>query len=267
MSVIAPKNREEGERGRMGMDIFPNCDERIARTGGMKRFVFKAFPALPRHVYLPFLHELRMTWRRVGTGQATRKFRDARGLRVNVGCGPCGKAGWTNIDIDDFPGVDCFWDCRKSLPFPDHSVKCIFTEHFVEHLDYNEEIPRFISDCHRVLEPGGVIRIIVPDGAKYMRGYSQGGWEELAKIRPLRDGLTDAHFGSKYNTRMELVNVVFRQYFEHKFAWDYETMEFVLRKFGFSKTYLQAFGKSMMDGLAIDMPERASESLYVEGVK
>jgi len=79
--------------------------------------------------------------------------------------------------------------------------------------------------------------------------------------------LTDAHFGSKYNTRMELVNVVFRQYFEHKFAWDYETMEFVLRKSGFSGTYLRAFGESMMDGLAIDMPERASESLYVEGVK
>jgi len=83
----------------------------------------------------------------------------------------------------------------------------------------------------------------------------------------LGPGRADAYFGSHYNTKMELVNVVFRQYFEHKFSWDYETMQFALRRYGFSVIYRQGFGQSVQDGLAIDKPERASESLYVEAVK
>jgi predicted SAM-dependent methyltransferase len=249
------------------LDIWPNCDERIARKKGIERLAFTALRSVPRHAYLPFLHELRMVWRRMGTSKETRRFKHSRDLRLNIGCGPCGKPEWINIDIDAFPGVNCIYDCRRSLPFPDNSARCIFTEHFVEHLDYCEEIPYFLNECHRVLETGGVIRIIVPDAEKYLQGYCHGGWEELTKIRPLGPGLGDAAFGSRYNTKMELVNVVFRQYFEHKFAWDYETMEFVLRRFGFSMVYRKTFGQSMQDGLAIDMVERASESLYVEGVK
>jgi predicted SAM-dependent methyltransferase len=248
-------------------DIHPNCAERLASKKGLKRAVARAFDFVPRHTYLPLLHELRVAWRRLGTGKERVRFRNARGLLVNIGCGSSGKPGWINTDIDPHPGVNCFWDCRKSLPFPDNSVKWIFTEHFVEHLDYTEEIPYILTDCYRVLEPGGVIRIIVPDAEKYLRGYCCGDWDELARVRPLGPGLSDVHFGSKYNTKIELVNVVFRQYFEHKFAWDHETMEFVLRRFGFSRVYHQSFGQSLAEGLAIDRSERASESLYVEGVK
>jgi predicted SAM-dependent methyltransferase len=249
------------------LDIFPNCYERTSLKKGLKRLAFTAFPFIPRHAYLPFLHELRMLWRRAGTHRETKRFRGAHGLRLNIGCGPCGKPDWVNTDIDTFPGVNCFWDCRKSLPFPDSSAKCIFTEHFVEHLDYCEEIPYFLSECHRVLEPGRVITIIVPDAQKYLQGYCLGGWDQLAKVRPLGPGLSDIHFGSKYNTKMELLNVVFRQYFEHKFAWDYETLEFALRRYGFPTVHRQSFGQSLLERLALDMPERASESLYVEAVK
>lgn len=249
------------------LDLFPNYTERLAAKKGATRAIASAFTFLPRHAYLPLLHELRVAWRRLGTGKERAKFRNAHGLFVNIGCGPCGREGWINTDIDAHTGVNRFWDCRRNLPFPDSSARWIFTEHFVEHLDYTEEIPYFLTECHRVLQPGGVIRIIVPDAEKYLRGYCRGDWDELARVRPLGPGHSDAHFGSKYNTKMELVNVVFRQYFEHKFAWDYETMEFVLRRFGFSDVYQQSFGNSVEEGLAIDMPERASESLYVEGVK
>lgn len=249
------------------LDIFPNCDERLAQKQGLKRTIASSFSFVPRHTYLPLLHELRVVWRRIGTSRELKRFKDAHDLRLNLGCGACGKPGWINTDIDVSPGVNCTWDCRKSLPFPDNSAKCIFTEHFVEHLDYSEEIPFFLSECHRVLQRQGVIRIIVPDAAKYMHAYCSDGWEGLTKVRQLGPGLTDGAFGSRYNTKMELVNVVFRQYFEHKFAWDFETINFVLRRYGFSEVYQQCFGKSVQEGLAIDMPERASESLYVEAVK
>jgi predicted SAM-dependent methyltransferase len=250
-----------------GLDIYPNCDERIALKKGTKRAIATAFSFLPRHTYLPLLHELRTAWRRLGTAKELRRFRDARGLAINIGCGSSGRPDWINADIDPLPGVNCTWDCRKSLPFPDNSAKCIFTEHFVEHLDYSEEIPYFLSECKRVLEPRGVVRIVVPDAEKYLEGYCRDGWEELVKLRQLGPGLIDGAFGSKYNTKMELVNVIFRQYYEHKFAWDYDTMQFVLRRYGFSSVYRQSFGQSLFPSLAIDLPERASESLYVEAVK
>jgi predicted SAM-dependent methyltransferase len=165
------------------------------------------------------------------------------------------------------PGVNCIYDCRTSLPFADESATCIFTEHFLEHIDYCEEIPLFVSECYRVLKPGGVIRIIVPDAEKYIRAYCHGGWEELDRIRPLGPEHTDAYFGSKYHTQMELLNVVFRQESEHKFAYDFQTLQFVLQRYGFSQVHRQEFRRSVLPQLALDRAERASESLCVEAVK
>jgi predicted SAM-dependent methyltransferase len=80
--------------------------------------------------------------------------------------------------------VNCIYDCRRDLPFADASATVIFTEHFFEHIDYCEEVLVFLSECWRVLEPGGVIRIAVPDAEKYIRAYCSEGWEELARGRP-----------------------------------------------------------------------------------
>jgi predicted SAM-dependent methyltransferase len=98
---------------------------------------------------------------------------------VNIGAGPAGKAGWVNLDGFRATGINCLCDARRRLPFPDGSVRGIFTEHFVEHLDYTEEVPDFISECYRALEPGGAIRIIFPDIEMYLKAYTAGGWEEL----------------------------------------------------------------------------------------
>ena len=89
----------------------------------------------------------------------------------------------------------------------------------------------------------------------------------MIRMRPLDAQHVDAWFKCKYNTKMELINVVFRQWFEHKFAYDHETLEFLLRPRGFSIVKRQEFGRSMMEELCIDSPERGSESLYVEAVK
>lgn len=47
------------------------------------------------------------------------------------------------------------------LPFPDDSIESIISHHFFEHLHGDQAI-RLIDECHRVLKPGGVLRIIVP---------------------------------------------------------------------------------------------------------
>ncbi len=53
-------------------------------------------------------------------------------------------------------------DVRRGLPFSDASVSAIFAAHFLEHLD-EPASGALLRECHRVLQPGGVLRIIVPD--------------------------------------------------------------------------------------------------------
>jgi predicted SAM-dependent methyltransferase len=251
------------------LDIFPNFQQRLANKRGLARLAMTALPFIPRHAYHPFLSELNLAVRRMANRprRVRESYKDRRDLMVNIGCGERGKPGWVNVDLFNSPGVNCVYDCRRGLPFANNAVKGIFTEHFFEHIDYTEEVPFFLSECNRVLRQGGVIRIIVPDAEKYVRAYCADGWEDLTLVRPLNPDHSDVHFGSRFNTKMEVLNAMFRQYFEHKFAYDFPTLEFLLFRYGFSEVQNQSFGRSTLPELAIDSPDRASESLYVEAVK
>src|SRR5262249_52597336 len=144
----------------------------------------------------------------------------------------------------------------------------IFSEHFVEHLDYTEDIPFFLSECHRVLEDGGVLRIVVPDAERYLRAYCAHGWAELREVRTLSGpDLKDPHTGGSDHTKMELINEVFRQADQHRFAYDTETLCLLLERHRFRHVGRTAFGCSTLPELCIDSPERADESLYVEAIK
>ena len=46
------------------------------------------------------------------------------------------------------------------LPFPDNSIKSIITHHCFEHI--GNGFMRLMDECYRVLEPRGLLRIIVP---------------------------------------------------------------------------------------------------------
>jgi predicted SAM-dependent methyltransferase len=252
------------------LEIYPNFAQRLAGKSGFQRLLMTALPFVPRHAYHPFLSEMRIaidTRLKHRPARVRAAFSERRDLIVNIGCGFEGKPGWTNVDVVPAEGVNCIYDCRTGLPFADGSVRWIFTEHFFEHIDYTDEVPVFLTACYRALSPGGVIRIIVPDAEKYVRAYCAEGWGDLTAIRPLHADHSDSVFGSRFHTKMEVVNAVFRQYFEHKFAYDFATLEFVLRRYGFDAVQRQSCGQSVANGLAIDKPERASESLYVEASK
>jgi hypothetical protein len=113
----------------------------------------------------------------------------------------------------------------------------------------------------------GVLRLIVPDAEKYLRAYCQEGWGELSKLRSLGQDHSDPFVQVQYNTKMEFINVVFRRGTQHKFAYDYETLEFLLRRHRFSVVLRQEYGQSMMKELILDQTRRASESMYVEAQK
>lgn len=195
-----------------------------------------------------------------------RRYAGQKNLLVNFGAGGGGREGWVNVDGFQQPGVNCLLDGRGPMPFEDGSVRGFYTEHFFEHLPYPDSALTFLRECHRVMESGATLRLIVPDGGAYLHAYCQEGWEALSITRPL-DGLRNDPYGRSYNTKMELINEVFRQGEEHKFAYDYETLAELFKKAGFENVRRGKFGESSQPELLLDFPRRASESLYVEAVR
>ena len=77
----------------------------------------------------------------------------AQPTRLHFGCGSNRLPGWTNYDAEV--------DISRPLLFPDNSAEAIFCEHVLEHVALRGALS-FLSECFRVLKPGGRLRIAVP---------------------------------------------------------------------------------------------------------
>ena len=63
-----------------------------------------------------------------------------------------------------------YLDLTKKLPYADNAIEAIFSSHVFEHL-FMDEVERLVDECFRVLKPGGVVRVVVPDLEKIMKLY------------------------------------------------------------------------------------------------
>lgn len=177
----------------------------------------------------------------------------ARGdnLRLHLGSAWQPKDGWFNVDLAGHP-VDLAWNLAHGLPFPAASAEAIFHEHLLEHLPL-EAASKLIEESHRVLIPGGVMRIAVPDAGRYLLSYASGGRGLIDEYRPGRP------------TNLLAAQEIFYLH-GHRSAWDLETLELFVRAAGFDQCDGRAFGDSRIEPCP-DSPHREQESLYVEAVK
>ncbi|MEM9703666.1 MAG: class I SAM-dependent methyltransferase, partial [Planctomycetota bacterium] len=65
------------------------------------------------------------------------------------------------MDVRTTPGVLAH-DLRDPLPFEDGAYDFVYHSHVLEHFR-PADVPAFLSECRRVLRPGGVLRVVVPD--------------------------------------------------------------------------------------------------------
>jgi predicted SAM-dependent methyltransferase len=81
---------------------------------------------------------------------------------LNLGCGKHYNSDWTNVDfVSTGPGVIAH-NLSKGVPYEDASFDVVYHSHVLEHFSKNDG-QKFIHECNRVLKPGGIIRIAVPD--------------------------------------------------------------------------------------------------------
>lgn len=188
-------------------------------------------------------------------------IRKQQHLNVNVGSGGYGKVGWVNIDLRrHYKDLTFPYDIRRRLPFRDGQVARIFAEHVVEHMEFREEIPHLMREFYRVLEPDGRVRIIVPDGGRWLEAYVTRNPEKWKAL-----GMSE--LPGDMPTEMAMINHVFHQDGEHFFAYDFKTMKYVLEQAGFSEISKMAYARSEDAELCLDREEHAKYSLYVEAQK
>jgi SAM-dependent methyltransferase len=89
---------------------------------------------------------------------------------LNLGCGSRRHADWTNVDLVP-AGPDVIGaDLRRPLPYSAGSFQAVYAAHLLEHF-VPAEAGRLVAEAHRLLAPGGLVRIVVPDLEGIARAY------------------------------------------------------------------------------------------------
>ncbi len=171
-------------------------------------------------------------------------------IHLHLGCGKKYKDGFVNIDMFA-KNADLHLDLREPLPFQDNSVSVIESEHFFEHLSYPSEVQLSLKECMRVIKPGGLFSVGVPDAEPSLIAYVHGDEKLFLDAR--------RRFHPTWcTTPMHQINYLFRQGNEHKYAWDFQTLKEVLIQFGFIDIHRRSWDRKR------DSQERKIRTLYID---
>lgn len=120
---------------------------------------------------------------------------------LNLGCG-ADRPGEPFVNLDDLhsqfkpdaperialdaePNYVNFIVGTAPLPFANDTFDSVFASHFFEHFSA-PEAASIMSDCRRILKPGGVLLVSVPDASYFRRVYPRDcnkNWPELFDVR------------------------------------------------------------------------------------
>lgn len=89
-------------------------------------------------------------------------------MRLNLGCSDRLMPGFVNVDVWAGPGVDQVADLTSEWPWRESTVDEVVAYDVVEHLPSKRHT---LNELYRVLKPGGIARIEVPNAAKGDGGF------------------------------------------------------------------------------------------------
>jgi SAM-dependent methyltransferase len=212
-------------------------------------------------------------------------------LRLNIGCGDAPTAGWINYDnspavrlarwpllaqllraagLIDAGNVSFIANCRRlgiryadaarRIPHASATVDVIYSSHMIEHLD-RREAAGFLAECLRVLKPGGVLRLAVPDLRCSILEYMEKGGADafvaqlqfdVDRPRGLVDGVRRLVTGGR----------------GHRWMYDGPSLRRLVAECGFAAVEVVPAGQTRLaDPGQLDLREREIESVYVEAIR
>jgi len=207
-----------------------------------------------------FLKEIAIFKVHVNTSGARQKVKNSR---VQIGGGNHYIKGFLNIDL--VLPADMICDVREGIPLKSNSIRFLFSEHFLEHIDYPKSTKRFIKECYRVLEKNGRIVVGVPDSRLAVKAYYNRDKKAINKFIKL--WYSKRNCLGHFNTPIDFLNYHFRdqdddkKYHPHLWAYDEEKLKSLLRDAGFRKIGVWNFDARIAN------PKRKFGSVYVRGTK
>jgi len=175
--------------------------------------------------------------------------------RLQFGCGAFPAEGWINSNLTPGPGVDVSCDIRDGLPILSESIQYIASMHALVELPYLDIVPA-LRELHRVLAPGGVLRLGLPDLDRAIDAYRAGdrGYfaipdDEIASI----DG--------KFVVQMTW-------YGTNLMMFTFELARELLQRAGFRDVRRAEYGRTTSSFREIiQLDNRPKESFFVEAIK
>ena len=182
------------------------------------------------------------------------------GVYVQYGCGQCAPTGWLNFDASArlrlertplsrtvlrktvgaiFPQNVLQGDIVYGLPVRNNSAAAVYSSHCLEHLP-RSDVPRALTNTFRMLQAGGVFRLIVPDFE----------WRALRYVAALKSSsmpadefLEDCHLGERVRpkTWVDFIRDRYKRSY-HLWMYDFPTMKSLLETAGFSRIRRCRFG-------------------------
>jgi len=135
-------------------------------------------------------------------------------IKLHLGCGWRNFGpDWVHIDGGDYAHLQ--HNDITNLPYDDNLVDVIYASHVIEYFD-RTEIKSILQEWYRVLRPGGVLRVAVPDFLKLSWVY-----QDTKNL----DNILGPLFG-----KMPMGD----QTIYHKTVYDFKSLKDLLQSLGFN---------------------------------
>ena len=178
----------------------------------------------------------------------------------------------------------------KGIPFESNSIDVVYHSHLFEHLDRDIAVG-FLKEVKRVLKPGGIHRIVVPDLQKACKAYIE--HITVCENNPNEANNHDSYIAAiieqcvrkeSFGTRQQKP---FRKFIEnivlgdarkrgetHQWMYDKINLNKLLTDLGYKEFCVQKYNRSLIPNwneYALDTDEYGNqykpESIYVEAIK
>lgn len=148
--------------------------------------------------------------------------------------------GWLNTDL--YPkAVGCITlDATKPFPFSSASFDYVFSEHQMEHVDYTDAA-NMLRECHRVLRPGGKIRIALPSVDRLLALFAPSPSDLQQKYIAIQS--ETCYPGAGQPKPCFAINAAFMNW-GHRFLYDRLTLESLLQEIGYTNIQFFEVGQS-----------------------
>lgn len=217
-------------------------------------------------------------------------------IKLNLGCGAVRPAGWINTDsswnahLQRIPvlgkpvarllgrvsydsGNVQYMNLNQPWKFTSGAVDIVYASHLFEHLRL-PSADLFLRESYRVLKPGGVIRLVVPDlyqiCRKYVNEYESGNKEASGYLLWAINLHREGQYGQKINWAHKMLLEWQGYPHQHKYMYDEYSLGKKIQDFGFHQLRAHTYGVSTYMSDCIKEVEGTKESylsVYLEALK